>query len=175
MNQRRILLVLRHAQTEDSRPGSRDSERRLTRDGERDAQQVGDYLREQGITIDTVLCSSAVRARQTLEFLKLGDQLEADRVEIADRFYNAGGDTLINAVRELPQDCYVALLVGHAPGAPGLVHELTDPTTSNLEAVATIASRFPAAGLARLEFQAEWSEIESGSLLSVRLPDAASS
>jgi phosphohistidine phosphatase len=103
MDQRRILLVLRHAQTEDTRPGSRDSARQLTPDGERDAQQVGDYLREQGIMIDTVLCSSAVRARQIFELLKLGDQLEADRVEIADRFYNAGGDTLINAVRELPQ------------------------------------------------------------------------
>ena len=38
MDQRRTLLVLRHAQTEDVRPGSKDSERRLTPDGERHAQ-----------------------------------------------------------------------------------------------------------------------------------------
>jgi hypothetical protein len=105
MDQRRTLLVLRHAQTEDVRPGSRDSERRLTPDGERDAEQVGDYLREQEIMIDTVLCSSAARARQTLELLKL-DQLDPDRLEIADLFYNAGGDTLLNAVRDLPDDCH---------------------------------------------------------------------
>ena len=111
MDQRRTLLVLRHAKTEDTRPGSKDSERRLTPDGERDALEVGDYLRSQHIAIDAVLCSSAARARQTLELLKLGDQLNLDRVEIADRFYNAGGDTLINAVRELPDDCSVALLI----------------------------------------------------------------
>ncbi len=105
MDQRRTLLVLRHAKTEDTRPGSKDSERRLTPDGERAALEVGDYLRTQGIAVDTVLCSSAVRARQTLDLLKLGDQLDPDRVEIADRFYNAGTDTLINAVRELPEDC----------------------------------------------------------------------
>jgi phosphohistidine phosphatase len=174
MDQRRILLVLRHAQTEDTRPGSRDSERRLTGDGERDAQQVGDYLREQGTMIDTVLCSSAVRARQTFELLKLGDQLNPDRVEIADRFYNAGGDTLIDAVRELPEDCHVALLVGHAPAAPGLVHELTDPASSSPEAVAAIEKRFPAAGLAQLEFEGDWSVIEAGSLVSARMPDAGS-
>jgi phosphohistidine phosphatase len=174
MDQRRTLLVLRHAQTEDTRPGSRDSERRLTPDGERNAQQVGDYLREQGIMIDTVLCSSAVRARQTFEFLKLGDQLDPDRVEIADRFYNAGGDTLVNAVRELPQDCHVALLVGHAPGAPSMVHELTDPAASRSEAVSAIESRFPAAALAQLEFEGDWSTIETGSLVSVRMPDAGS-
>ena len=170
MDQRRTLLVLRHAQTEDVRPGSKDSERRLTPDGERRALEVGDYLRAEGITVDTVLCSSAARARQTLELLKLGDQLNLDRVEIADRFYDAGGDTLINAVRELPDDCHVALLIGHAPGAPGLVHEMTDPATSTPEAVSAIESRFPAAALAQLEFEGDWSEIDAGSLVSVRMP-----
>jgi phosphohistidine phosphatase len=170
MDQRRTLLVLRHAKTEDTRPGSRDSERRLTPEGERDAEQVGDYLREQGIMIDTVLCSSAARARQTLELLKLGDQLNPDRVEITDRFYNAGGDSLIDAVRELPDDCHVALLVGHAPGAPSLVHELTDPATSTPEAVSAIGSRFPAAALAQLEFGNDWSNIETGALLGVWMP-----
>jgi phosphohistidine phosphatase len=170
VDQRRTLFVLRHAETEDVRPGSRDSERRLTPDGERDAQQVGAHLRNQEIKIDTVLCSSAVRARQTFELLELGDQINPDRVGIADRFYNAGGDTLMNAVHELPEDCQVALLIGHAPGAPGLVHELTDPDTSSPEAVSAIASRFPAAALAQLEFESDWSQVDSGSLVAVRLP-----
>jgi phosphohistidine phosphatase len=173
MDQRRTLLVLRHAQTEDVRPGSRDSERQLTPDGERHALEVGDYLRTQGFTVDTVLCSSAARARQTLDLLQLGDQLRPDRVDIADRFYNAGTDTLINAVRELPDDCHVALLVGHAPGAPGVVYELTDQTTSTPEAVSAIEGRFPAAALAQLEFDSEWSAVETGALISVRMPGSA--
>jgi phosphohistidine phosphatase len=173
VDQRRILLVLRHAQTEDVRPGSRDSQRRLTPDGEHDAEEVGDYLRGQGITVDAVLCSSATRAEQTLELLKLGDQLAPDRIEIAERFYNAGADTLVNAVRELPGDCHVALLVGHAPAVPGLVHEMTDAASSTPEAVDAIESRFPAAALAWLEFDGDWSEIEAASLVSVRIPDAA--
>jgi phosphohistidine phosphatase len=174
MDQRRILLVLRHAKTEDARPGSMDSARQLTPDGERASQEVGGYLREQGIMIDTVLCSSAVRARQTFELLKLDDQLDPDRVRIADRFYNAASDTLINAVRNLPDDCRVALLIGHAPGAPNLVHELTDPATSSPDAVSAIESRFPAVALARLEFQGDWSEFDSGSLVAVRIPSSES-
>jgi phosphohistidine phosphatase len=172
MNQRRTLLVLRHAKTEDVRPGSKDSERRLTPDGERHSLELGDYLRAQGIAVDAVLCSSAARARQTLELLKLDDQLLEGRVEIADRFYNAGTDTLINAVRELPDDSHVALLVGHAPGAPGVVYELTDPTTSRPEALGAIEGRFPAAALAQLEFDGDWSGIEAGSLVSVCMPGA---
>jgi phosphohistidine phosphatase len=174
VDQRRTLFVLRHAKTEDSRPGSKDSERRLTPDGERQALEVGDYLRTQGITVDTVLCSSAARARQTLDLLNLGDQLHPDRVEIADRFYNAGTDMLISAVRELPNDCHVALLVGHAPGVPGLVYELTDPTTSTPEAVSAIEGRFPAAALAQLGFDGDWSQLDACSLASVRMPGQAS-
>jgi phosphohistidine phosphatase len=174
MDQRRTLLVLRHAQTEDVRPGSKDSERRLTPDGERHAVEVGDYLRSQGFTVDTVLCSSAARARQTLDLLRLGDQLDPDRVEVADLFYNAGTDTLINAVRELPEDCHVALLVGHAPGAPGVVYELTDPTTSTPEAVSAIEARFPAAALAQLEFEGDWSAMDAAALVFVRVPGSAS-
>jgi phosphohistidine phosphatase len=173
MDQRRTLLVLRHAKTEDTRPGSRDPERRLTSDGERQAVEAGDHLRRQQTSVDTVLCSSAVRAQQTLDLLMLGDQVAPDRVEISDRFYNAGTDTLIEAVRELGDDCRVALLIGHAPGAPGLVYEMTDSTTSAVEAVAAIDGRFPAAALARLEFDGDWSELEACSLVSVWMPGSS--
>ena len=172
MDQRRSLLVLRHAQTEDARPGRSDKERRLTRDGEHHAAEAGDHLRTLGIAVDTVLCSSAARARQTFELLKLGDQQPSGHVDVADRFYNAGTDTLIEALRELPDDRHVALLIGHAPGAPGVVYELTDRSTSAPEAVAAIEGRFPAAALAQLEFDGDWSQLGSCSLTRVWMPGA---
>jgi phosphohistidine phosphatase SixA len=52
------------------------------------------------------------------------------------------------------------------------VHDMADPDTSTPAAVSAIESRFPAAALAWLEFDGDWSEIEGGSLLSVRMPDA---
>jgi hypothetical protein len=53
MDQRRSLLVLRHAQTEDMRPGGRDVERRVTANGECQAAEAGGYLRKRGITGST--------------------------------------------------------------------------------------------------------------------------
>ncbi|HKF87581.1 MAG TPA: histidine phosphatase family protein [Propionibacteriaceae bacterium] len=173
MDQRRSLLVLRHAQTEEARPGRPDKERRLTPDGQRQATEAGDHLRTLGITVDTVLCSSAARARQTLELLKLDEQRASGQVDVADRFYNAGTDTLIHSLRELPDDRQVALLIGHAPGAPGVVYELTDRSTSVPEAVAAIEGRFPAAALAQLEFDGDWSQLDSCSLTRVWMPGVA--
>jgi len=173
MDQRRSLLVLRHAQTEEARPGRPDKERRLTPDGQRQATEAGDHLRTLGITVDTVLCSSAARARQTLELLKLDEQRASGQVDVADRFYNAGTDTLIHSLRELPDDRHVALLIGHAPGAPGVVYELTNRSTSVPEAVAAIEGRFPAAALAQLEFDGDWSQLDSCSLTRVWMPGVA--
>ena len=94
-----------------------------------------------------------------------------DRVEIADRFCRTRAPIpLINAVPELPEDCRVALLVGYAPGAPGVVYELTNKTTSTPEAVSAIEGHFPAAALAQLEFKSDWLEGDSGRLVSVRMP-----
>ena len=171
MDQRRILLVLRHAETEDVRPGSRDSQRRLTPDGERHAEEVGDYLRGNKASRSMPCCARTPPAQSRRSSCwRLSDQLAPDRVEIAERFYNAGADTLINAVRDIAADCHVALLVGHAPGAPGLVHEMADSTSSTPEAIVAIESRFPAAALAWLEFDGDWSEADSGALLAVRMP-----
>ncbi|HKH54608.1 MAG TPA: histidine phosphatase family protein [Propionibacteriaceae bacterium] len=63
MDQRRSLLVLRHAQTEDMRPGRRDVERRLTANGERQAAEAGEYLRKRGIKRSTPEAVGAVDGR----------------------------------------------------------------------------------------------------------------
>jgi hypothetical protein len=45
--------------------------------------------------------------------------------------------------KDRDNDCYVAVLLGHALGAPGVMYEMTDPTISAPEAVGAIESRFP--------------------------------
>lgn len=171
MTSERTLIVLRHAKTESGRPGGHDFERRLTEHGERQARDVGDYFRDQNIGVDHVLCSSSTRTRATLEALALPDQIE---VEISDQLYNAGTDTLLEAVMGLPPNCFTALVIGHAPSVPGLVYELCDPFTSDSEAFAAIDSRFPPATLARIAVTAgqpegNWLDIGSGRLVAVRL------
>jgi phosphohistidine phosphatase len=125
----------------DTLPGGHDIDRKLTALGERQARGVGNFLHNQGIKVDAVVCSSAVRARQTLDQLAL--DVEPSRVEVSEAYYNAGVDTLLDALRALPADCAVALLVGHAPGVPGVALELADPDASDssvLEALETALS-----------------------------------
>lgn len=168
METRRTLILMRHAQTEETRPGSRDADRRLTAQGEQQAVGAGSFLRDQGIVIDAVLCSSAVRTRQTLDLLDLAGDPTTD---ISVRYYDAGTDTLIEAIAALPDECRTAMLIGHAPAVPGLVYELCDRATSDSAAFDSVTSRFPAGTLARLEFDGTWADLGTCRLVSARFPN----
>jgi phosphohistidine phosphatase len=160
----RKLLLLRHAQAENTRPGSRDRDRRLTVDGERQAIAVGGHLRAGETEVDLVIASSAARTLQTAELLGLTAPIEE-----ADDLYDAGGETILALINELPDDAKGVLLVGHAPGLPWVAGQLADPGTSDPEALAAIERRFPPATLAILESTGAWAGLQRASLVAVHL------
>jgi phosphohistidine phosphatase len=166
MAAQRTLWLLRHAHTEDSRPGHKDTDRRLTSRGEDQAREMGEYLRATSVQVDAVLCSSAARARQTLSLLGVSSPAS----DIAERYYTAGTDTLLEAVRELPDEVATALVVGHAPALPGVAYELADRKASKPAAWDAIDGRYPAATLARLDFDGTWANLDLAALTDVHTP-----
>ncbi len=65
MNGQHTLLLMRHAKSEYP-AGVADHDRPLAPRGVREAALAGDWLRANVPAIDSVLCSTATRARQTL-------------------------------------------------------------------------------------------------------------
>jgi phosphohistidine phosphatase len=125
---------------------------------------VGEHLRSRGTRLDVVLCSPATRVQQTVAGLQLPAPVVVD-----DNLYDAGGDEIIDMIRELDDVVEHALIVGHAPGLPAAVHELMDPDSSDRQAMATIERRFPAATLASLDVSGSWVDLRRAALISVRI------
>jgi phosphohistidine phosphatase len=161
----RTLLLLRHATTESARPGHHDRDRRLTEVGEREAAAVGDRLRADGVRVDLVLCSPATRTRQTVEGLGL-----AAPTVVTDQLYDAGGDEIVDLLRETDDTVDHLLVVAHAPGLPAVVHDLVDPEGSDAVALAIVGRRFPAGTLATLGVEGSWADLHRAVLLAVDLP-----
>ncbi len=63
------MYLLRHAKSSWDEPGRPDRERPLAPRGVRDAKRVAKHLRRQGVAPELVLCSPAVRTRETLELV----------------------------------------------------------------------------------------------------------
>jgi phosphohistidine phosphatase len=159
----RYLLMLRHADAEAARPGHRDLQRRLTDRGLAQAAAAGRWLGEH-YRVDAVLCSPAVRTRETLAELGVGAP-----AEFPEWLYNAGGEEILSGIRRFDPSVGTALVVGHAPGVPAVVYDLTDPENSDPAAVATVESRFPTSTVAVLRVDEELAELTWAALIEVRL------
>ena len=114
---------------------------------------MGEVIRSAGWTIDLVLCSSALRARETLQHVDLPSSTTG---EVADALYNAGSDSIVEMVRLLPEATTTALMVGHAPGLPGAAYQLIDPAIAEPAAWAQLESSFPPARMAVLQTTDHW-------------------
>ena len=66
----RRLMLLRHAKTEHHAPSGHDEDRRLDERGRLDAAAIGTWIGQHPPLPDTVLVSTAVRARQTWEIAR---------------------------------------------------------------------------------------------------------
>lgn len=108
----RELILVRHAHADAAAPGQDDRDRALSPIGRDEAAAAGEWLRAHGLQPDRVLCSPAVRARQTLE--GLGD-LGGAPVQEEAAIYEASPGALA-ALADANRDAGRLMLVGHNPG-----------------------------------------------------------
>jgi phosphohistidine phosphatase len=145
----RYLYLLRHAKSSWDEPGIDDRERPLASRGKKAAKAMARHLRGEGVHPDLVLCSSAKRARQTLE--RVRDSLGEDTsIEVEDGLYTFDADTVLGRLRTLPASATSVMVVGHNPAMEDLVEGLTG------QAVA-----FPTGALATLAIPVAWSRLRA--------------
>jgi phosphohistidine phosphatase len=148
---------MRHAKSD--WPDVADHERPLAKRGRRDAPRVGRWLGESGYAPDAVICSTAVRARETWALASSG-LAEAvpgasPPVRYEPRVYEATVLGLLMLAREFDPGWRTALVVGHNPGLAELTVGLAGPGAERPQA-------FPTAFVAVLGLPGPWADVEPG-------------
>ncbi|MFB9833299.1 SixA phosphatase family protein [Actinoallomurus acaciae] len=141
------LIVLRHAKAA-SPFGMPDAERPLAGRGRTDATRAGEELRAASRLPDRVICSTAVRTRQTLDGLALDVP-----VDFEARVYDNDAEEILGLLREQADDLGTLLLIGHNPSMHQLVFGLTGGA----------GDHFPTAATAVIEFDGAWADLWPGS------------
>jgi phosphohistidine phosphatase len=141
----RELLLLRHAKSSWDDPGLPDHDRPLAARGRKAAKLIGEHLRRQRAPVGLVLCSSARRARETVEFVD-----PPGEIRVESEIYAASADQLLERLRRLSSDVEVALLVGHNPAIQDLAIALTRGPND------LAGRKFPTGALATLSFAGVW-------------------
>lgn len=163
----RELYILRHAKSDWESGAKADSERPLNKRGRKDAPLIGSWMREHYLYPGLVLCSPALRARETLEAVTEELQLPPERIRIVDELYMANLGTLLKILRDIPAASDSIMLVGHNPGLDDLVAYLSHvalPLTESGKLMTT-------ACLAHFKLPDDWTELEGkGELVEVVRP-----
>lgn len=155
---RRTLVLIRHAKAQDPE-GVQDHERALVERGREDARALGAWLREQDLQAAQVICSTALRTRETWAGVAEGSG-DGALVDLEPQVYQAAVAALLELVRLADADARIVAMVGHAPGIPHLAAELTGD--GDADAVAALDRGFPTATAAVLEVAGDWADLGPG-------------
>ena len=149
------LFLLRHAKSGRKDSNLPDHERTLTSRGRRASRAIAGYLREHGIEPALVLCSSATRARQTLESVAPGFRGSPD-VRVEYELYEATAAGLLARLQRVDEAIPSVMLVGHNPAMERLALDLANEGPL----LADLARKYPTGALATLEFAGGWSDLD---------------
>lgn len=143
----KTLLLLRHARPSQISPTGRDFDRPLVAAGREQVPLVARLLLQHDLAPDRIVCSPAVRARETLALVADAAALAAP-ARFDARIFDATLDQLFDVLSEVEDTAETLLLVGHNPGLEELI----------LQLAGTPAALSPAT-LARLELDiTRWRE-----------------
>ncbi len=106
------VYLLRHAKSSWDNPALKDYDRPLNKRGKRQARAMGRFFQEQAFGIDLILCSGALRTRQTLDLILESYDYRGEIV-YRDELYASSVSILHNLVRQEKADSI--LLIGHNP------------------------------------------------------------
>jgi phosphohistidine phosphatase len=148
------LMLLRHAKSSWDDQALADHDRPLAARGRKGAKLIGEYLRREQVEVSLVLCSSARRARETLELV--GPDAV---VLIEDELYGASADQLLERLRGVPDEVEVVMLIGHNPA----IQDLAVALAAGAGARGLAARKYPTGALATLTFTAPWRALTQGS------------
>ncbi|MEO0414777.1 MAG: histidine phosphatase family protein [Verrucomicrobiota bacterium] len=157
------LLIIRHGKSS-WESGLSDFERPLNDRGEYDAPRMGKALKLAGISPDSILSSSAIRAFTTAKILADTLEFPQDQIETSRDLYLADTGTLLRAIQRIDEEADTTLLFGHNPGH----HEISN----RLLKVPAIPA-FPTLAVAHLSFDVDyWANVEwgTGELVSFLTP-----
>ena len=154
------LTLFRHAKSSWDEHALADVERPLNARGREAAPRMGQHMAGLKLTPDLILCSTAVRTRETAA-LALPQLAGASTPEYLEALYLASPATLLAITRRTPPAIRHLMLIGHNPGLHELALELA--RTGNSDDLRRLAEKLPTAGLVVIAFNDQsWTSLRPG-------------
>lgn len=114
------LTLLRHAKSSWGDPDATDHQRTLNKRGKADAPEMATRLKARQHSIGQIVCSDAVRTRETAALMLPVLQLDSADLTLDARIYEASLQDLLDVIAN--QHSPTLFIIGHNPGLEMLCH-----------------------------------------------------
>ena len=157
----KTVLLLRHAKSAWSDPRLDDHERPLNRRGEQAAKAMAAHIARREPRPELILCSTALRTRQTLApLVKLLDA-PAPPIALEKDLYLASEDALLAHLQAVGDEISTVLLIAHNDGIWHLAEALAGSGAA--DALAALREKYPTGTLATLRCpDGPWRDLAPG-------------
>ncbi len=128
----------------------RDFDRPLDAAGKADAEAIGAAMRTCGYAPELILCSSARRARETLDGLYKHSTIDHRRVSFMDSLYSEDAYGYLTIIHEYGRNTPSMMVIGHNPMMEDLAMAISGDGED--QARGSMIGGFPTSGLAVIQF-----------------------
>ena len=130
------LILLRHAKSV-SQLTTSDFNRTLNEKGRKDAPEVAKAFKLLGIQPDIILCSTAIRTKETLALFNMDAP-----VQYLDDLYHASASEMFDIISE-NQNYQTIMVVGHNFGITNLANQLSTTGAEEMNTCGLYIMEFP--------------------------------
>lgn len=109
------LVLIRHTKTNLAELGRSDFDRALRKDRTDDAKNTANRLKELGLQPDLILCSPALRTKQTAELFCGKLKYDFNKIVFDMRLYESSAEDYLEVVRETNREIETLIVIGHNP------------------------------------------------------------
>jgi phosphohistidine phosphatase len=149
------LILTRHAKSSWDNANLPDHERPLNDRGHKAASELGLWLASRGYVPDEVICSDALRTRETWNGIAPALPSAAEP-RFTDKLYQAGADVMLAMLKHATGN--TVLMLGHNPGIAEFAQRLVARAPLNPEFL-----RYPTAATLVVEFPIDnWADLVTG-------------
>ena len=164
------LILLRHAKSAWPE-GTSDHDRPLAERGKAAGLLIGQHIAKTHLSPRRIFVSTARRTRETFTQISVSASLPDPVFDPG--IYEAPWTRLLSLIRDQAPAVTPIMVIGHNPGIGDLAIALSNPTTSDAQALARLSLKVPTASLIVIDFDVElFSDItpETGRLVQFTTP-----
>jgi phosphohistidine phosphatase len=112
---KRELILIRHTKSSWVQVDAHDFDRPLKKERTPDAENMAKYLKILGLKPDLILCSPALRTKQTAEFFCDKLKYDYDKIVFDMRLYESSAEDYMQVIRETDKKNKTLVVIGHNP------------------------------------------------------------